>query len=101
MLVTSHFSTIDCEQFLFSFQIIIEIGHNTIPQIRNISRRSNQRSSRPAAALPPPPPPPIDDMPPPPPYDIQKAIKFCSHCGMPKHNRTARFCLSCGRSLDI
>jgi len=36
---------------------------------------------------------------PPPPYSGQSS-GFCSHCGAPRHDLTAKFCQACGQSFN-
>lgn len=78
-----------CHSCAPPYQILIQIGRQQLSQQDKKFYETNQQPQQQPS------------------YFMQKSqvtpappIQFCSQCGTPKHNSTAKFCSSCGQSLN-
>ncbi|CAF1592641.1 unnamed protein product [Rotaria sp. Silwood1] len=79
-----------------TYRLIIEIGHPMAPGSGNVPYQFNQMVPESTSYF-----PQQNNMPFPPPYYDQSAAGFCSHCGVPRQNITAKFCSSCGQLFNM
>ncbi len=77
--------------FDYSFQIVIDIGRSTVPGNDIYYTNQGANESRVFFGQ--------QDNFAPPPYSGQ-STGFCPHCGVSRHDLTAKFCSSCGQSFN-
>ncbi|CAF0760513.1 unnamed protein product [Adineta steineri] len=74
------------------YSLMIDIGNSVVPTNQNIPSQYNQVAPRPVSTF-------NQQNGIPPPYSGQPVGRFCSQCGTPRQNLTAKFCPSCGQAF--
>ncbi|CAF1524635.1 unnamed protein product, partial [Adineta steineri] len=74
------------------YSLIIDIANSVVPTNQNIPTQFNQVAPQPVSTF-------NQQNSIPPPYPGQPVGRFCSQCGTPRQNLTAKFCPSCGQAF--
>ncbi|CAF1240337.1 unnamed protein product [Rotaria sordida] len=76
------------------YRLVIEIGNPAVPGSGYATYQFNQVAPQSTSIF-------SEQNNMPPPYYHQSVAGFCSHCGIPRPNITAKFCSSCGHSFNV